>query len=166
MEEIIVLLKGCVDFRKFKFSLSSTFLLQTKLLFSLTAVLFSLNLAWMKSILQVHYLYITFTIGERKVWVIFDRHILRCVSNVFNQPITSSLDRLSGYQAWIFQVFYGFFPIENIFYKTSFAILDFVPVLAQCFSLSLFWDLLNQLRSTVSHVLSRNWIVHITGWAD
>ena len=92
----------------------------------------------MKSILQVHYLYITFTIGERKVWVIFDRHILRCVSNVFNQPITSSLDRLSGYQAWIFQVFYGFFPIENIFDKTSFAILDFVPVLAQCFSLSLF----------------------------
>ena len=33
----------------------------------------------------------------------------------------------------------GFFPIENIFDKTSYCdILDFVPVLAQCFSLSFF----------------------------
>ena len=92
----------------------------------------------MKLILQVHYLYITFTIDERKVSVILHRHVLLCVSNVFilNKPVTTSLDRPSGYVLGYSELF-GFFSIEISSIRPVYCdILDFVPVLAQCFSLS------------------------------
>ena len=114
MEEIIVLLKQCADLRKFKFSLSFDISSPDKVIFPLhgSLVFFEIGLNEI-NILQVQYLYITFTIDERNVSVILHRHLLLYISYVFilNKPFTTSLDRPSGYELGYSELF-GFFSIE------------------------------------------------------
>ena len=114
MEEIIVLLKQCTDLRKFRFSLSFDISSPDKVTFPLHGSLVFFDIGQNEiNILQVQYLYITFTIDERNVSVILHRHLLLCDSYVFilNKPFTTSLDRPSGYKLGCSELF-GFFSIE------------------------------------------------------